>query len=350
MKPSLSATRRCGRPRAGAAGRPRGIGLVELMIALTLGLFLVGGVISIFVTNRQAFRTTEQLSRMQENARTAFELMSRSLREAGGTPCGRGMPTANVLVDAGTTWWANWADGLRGYDGATAAPGVSFGTAAGQRISGTDAIFAVHVNANTGASVTNHNPPAAVLHVASPAHGLTPGDIVMACDYRQAAIFQVTNANPASVAIVHNTGSSVSPGNCSKGLGVPTVCTAVGTGYSFLGGHLARLSSELWYVGSNGRGGRSLYRARLFNNAGAASVRLEEIAEGVTGLQIAYLQTNNAGVLADHYAAPGSVTSWPLVVAARITLTLQSTEAVGTDGAALRRQMIHVVSLRNRLP
>jgi type IV pilus assembly protein PilW len=320
------------------------------MIALALGLFLVAGVISIFVTNRQAFRTTEQLSRMQENARTAFELMSRSLREAGGTPCGRGIPTGNVINNAATTWWANWADGLRGYDDTATAPGVTTGTGAAQRVSGTDALFAVYADANTGNPITSHNPPAASFQLNSTGHGLANGDIVLACDYRQAAIFQITNVNVSNSTVVHNTGASVSPGNCSVGLGVPTTCTATGTAYAFQGGHLVRLVSELWYVGNNGRGGRSLYRARLFNNAGVASIRSEEIAEGVTNMQITYLEADTAGVLADQYVAAGSVSSWPLVVATRITLTLQSTEAVGTDGSPLQRQMIHVVSLRNRLP
>lgn len=330
----------------------RGIGLVELMIALTLGLFLMAGVISIFITNRQAFRTTEQLSRMQESARTAFELMARSLREAGGTPCGRGVPTGNVVNDAGTTWWANWADGLRGFDDAVAAGAVAFGTGAGQRINGTDAFFAIYANANTGNPITNHNPTAASFQLNSAGHDLVDGDIVLACDYRQAAIFQLTNVNASNATVVHNTGvAGVAPGNCSKGLGVPTNCSNVnGTAYTFQGGHLVKLSSETWYVGANGRGGRSLYRARLFNNAGTASVRNEEIAEGVTNMQIVYLEANNAGVLPDDYVAASSVTSWPRVVAARITLTLQSREAVGTDGAALTRQMVHVVSLRNRLP
>ena len=65
----------------------RGFSLVELMIALALGLFLTGVAITIVINNRQTFRTAENQARMQENARAAFEMMARDLRGAGGNPC-----------------------------------------------------------------------------------------------------------------------------------------------------------------------------------------------------------------------------------------------------------------------
>lgn len=66
----------------------RGFSLVELMIAIVLGLVVMGGVISIFVANRQAFRVSENMAHVQENARVAFELLARDLREAGETHAG----------------------------------------------------------------------------------------------------------------------------------------------------------------------------------------------------------------------------------------------------------------------
>lgn len=327
----------------------RGIGLVELMVALLLGLFIIGGVITLFVNNQQASRSTEQLSRLQENARIAFELMARSLREAGGTPCGSNLPTGNVINNAASTWWADWSNGVRGYDGDDISSAVSFGTESGQRIAGTDAVFLVFADSNSGTTIDDHNEAAATFHVNTTEHGLTDGEIVVACDYHQAALFQVTNISSSSASVVHNTGTG-SPGNCSKGLGYPTVCTALGTPYEFEGGHLVKLSAEFWYVGANSRGGRSLFRAKLYNNGGTPDARNEEIAEGVTDMQLVYLSTDAAGSLGTSYQEEDSVAAWPQVVAARLSLTLQSTQPVGVDGAPLQRRTIHVVSLRNRLP
>lgn len=328
----------------------RGFGLIELMIALALGLFLVGGAISVFVTNQQAYRTTEQLSRMQESGRTAVELMARQLREAGGSPCGRGIPTANTINNPGTHWWANWGDGIRGYENAVAADGVDIGTDAGERIDGTDAVFLVFANANHATAIQSHNPVSAQFDVGTNDHGLSDGEIVMVCNYRQAALLQVTSASPTNSTVVHNTGTA-SPGNCSKGLGFPTDCSSEnGNQYVFNSGFLIRLSSEIWYVGANGRGGRSLYRARMVNTAGTPTTVAEEIAEGVTDLQLTYMQLDSTGAPPADYVDASTVTAWEDVSAVRVTLTLQSLQNVSTDNAPLQRQMTYVVTLRNRLP
>jgi type IV pilus assembly protein PilW len=133
--------------------------------------------------------------------------------------------------------------------------------------------------------ITEHNGPAAQFKVNTTAHGFVDGDIVLVCDYKQAAIFQITSASDTNVTIVHNTGNTVDPGNCSKGLGYPTVCSTNGTAYSFeSGGFLTKLTAHSWYIGFNGRGGRSLYRVRLIQSGGNAATVTEEIAEGVSSI------------------------------------------------------------------
>jgi type IV pilus assembly protein PilW len=60
-----------------------GLTLVELMIAMVIGLVLVGGVIQIFIANNQTYRVTENMSRMQENGRFALDIMGKIIRTAG---------------------------------------------------------------------------------------------------------------------------------------------------------------------------------------------------------------------------------------------------------------------------
>ena len=52
----------------------KGFTLVELMVALVLGFILIAGVLNIFNSNRENFRVTENLARIQENSRVAFDL------------------------------------------------------------------------------------------------------------------------------------------------------------------------------------------------------------------------------------------------------------------------------------
>ncbi|MDO9107004.1 MAG: PilW family protein [Methylovulum sp.] len=60
-----------------------GLTLIELMIAMLLGVFLIGGVVQIFVSSKQTYRMQEGLSRLQENGRFAMDFISRDLRMAG---------------------------------------------------------------------------------------------------------------------------------------------------------------------------------------------------------------------------------------------------------------------------
>lgn len=338
--------------------RQAGFGLIELMIAMTLGLFLLGGVISLFVANREAYRSHENLAHMQDNARIAFELMARELRVAGGNPCGA-TQMVNVLNSPASDWWSNWdAGAIQGFEiTADITPIVVTGTAAGQRVDGTDAILIRSGSSDNGVVITDHNPNSAQFKVNTKDHGLEDGDIVMACDGGSGAIFQITNANSNNVTVVHNTGGAFSPGNCSKGLGYadPPLCTTNGTPKTFEdNGFIVQLSASFWYIGNNDRGGRSLFRIRLTSSAGNAGTTTDEIAEGVRDLQIEYLTSNGTEppTLANSYLAGSSITDWGSnaanpVVAVRMALDLESLDKVGTDGTTLKRQIMHVVSLRN---
>jgi type IV pilus assembly protein PilW len=65
--------------------RQAGFSLVEMMVAMTLGLLLVVVIGQVFVTAKESYRTTEDLSRLQENARFAAAQMSRVIRMAAFT-------------------------------------------------------------------------------------------------------------------------------------------------------------------------------------------------------------------------------------------------------------------------
>ncbi|MBA4288527.1 MAG: hypothetical protein C0439_06025 [Pseudomonas sp.] len=60
-----------------------GLSIVELMVAMALGLLLMTGVVQVFLSSRQTYAANEAMSRMQENGRFALEFMARSARLAG---------------------------------------------------------------------------------------------------------------------------------------------------------------------------------------------------------------------------------------------------------------------------
>lgn len=72
-----------GNPRPAAAHRfEAGMTLIELMVALAIGMFLMIGAMTVFQQSRTTFRVTESVSRLQENARFALDAIEPDIRMA----------------------------------------------------------------------------------------------------------------------------------------------------------------------------------------------------------------------------------------------------------------------------
>ena len=317
------------------SGRPLkqcGFTLIELMIAMVLGLLLIGGVVSVVLANGQASRANTALAQVQDSARMAFELLARDLRQAGATGCGNfsaeiasGLGTVNPMLNGAVVPWT----GVRGYPAGATIPGTV------SRIANTDAVY---VQGITGAgfllveaestTVLDPTDPNIVISrdsrydFVAPAGAISDGNIVLACNSGSAAVFRA---------------SSVS------GSGDVSMTDATGTGFddTFGGGLVARVNNNLWYIGDNGRaqeGGRSLFRQRLGNDGSAVT---EEIIPGVSDMTINYREGDNA----DFVANPGN---WEAVTAVEITLTIDSPDArASTDNTRMQREFTTLIGLRN---
>lgn len=62
--------------------RIAGVTLIELMVALTIGSFLMLGTVTVFTQSRTTYRVNESLSRLQENARFVIDAIEPDLRMA----------------------------------------------------------------------------------------------------------------------------------------------------------------------------------------------------------------------------------------------------------------------------
>jgi len=65
------------------AATQRGLSLIELMIAMVIGLFLIAVIGVLFVNSKTTYLSQDANSRLQENARFAIELLGRQARMAG---------------------------------------------------------------------------------------------------------------------------------------------------------------------------------------------------------------------------------------------------------------------------
>lgn len=63
--------------------KQRGLTLIELMIALLLGLILTGGAMQVFLSSKESYRLMESNSQLAQNGRLALEFMTNAITMAG---------------------------------------------------------------------------------------------------------------------------------------------------------------------------------------------------------------------------------------------------------------------------
>ncbi len=264
--------------------RTGGFSLVELMIAMVLGILVMGAAFAVFMSNQNTYRANEGLNRIQESARTAVELMSRDIRAAGGSACSNlatmeTNDTESVLLDRTPV----------------------FGDANEVTVvSGSELAYATE--ASTASTVT-----IAEGELDAAADAFDVGDVVVLCDAQKTFVATVT------------------------GLANRTVTFSPSATFHYpVSVMLGRFRSTRWFVGANVRGSNSLFVSRA---AGAQ----EEVAEGVEDVQFSYL------VGGAYTNAPAN---WNNVGAVRMVLTLQAQNTV--EGETLERTVTSVVNLRDR--
>lgn len=311
--------------------RQSGFNLIELMISMLLGLLVVGAAIGIFLSNRQTYTATEGLSRIQESARTGFEMMAQDIREAGGNPCDSGLPVANVLNNPAASWWTNWALPLTGYENSnpsnlTITPG-------------TDAIQILSAGTG-GATVTAHNAATQTLTLNAAAPDLHSNAIMLLCDRQQLAVLQMSSVSGTTARY-----SSGGLNSCTRLGRLPGVCVAGSNNYTYeINSILTEVRAVRWYIAasSGGAGGTSLYQEVI---APGGTSQKSEIADGVTGLQFKYLSTGLTG-----YQDANVVANWANVIAVQISMTVSSSTAAGAGKPPVTRTFSTIVSIRNRNP
>jgi len=65
------------------ANRSQGFTLVEIMLAITLSLILIAGVVQVYLSSKTSFLMQNQLARIQENERISMDFLQRDISQAG---------------------------------------------------------------------------------------------------------------------------------------------------------------------------------------------------------------------------------------------------------------------------
>ncbi|CDI03864.1 exported hypothetical protein [Candidatus Competibacter denitrificans Run_A_D11] len=75
----------------------RGFSLVEILVALSISLILLSGMISVLLSSKQSYLRKESLSYMQENLRVASELLRKTLSMAESVQ--QGSNENQIIID-----------------------------------------------------------------------------------------------------------------------------------------------------------------------------------------------------------------------------------------------------------
>jgi type IV pilus assembly protein PilW len=326
--------------------RSRGFSLVELMVAMVLGLVLIGGVVSVLMANKRSYRTNEGLSQVQETARSAYELIARDVRQSGTTGCDNARKMGNIFDTPTGAWWKQW-EGIHGFDNTEVDSAVAFGTGADKRVSGTDSLRLRGID-GLGFPIESHSTGSGqiVLQTAnSTATSFNNSEEMIICDFNHSTMFMAGNYTGASRTIAYSL-----TGNSTTGMGFPTNPDgSSGNVYQFQkNAWVGRLGATDWYIGNNSRGGRSLYRIRLDSNS---TLVTEEVVAGVTDMQIRYGVNGSDTIDVASAVAAGD---WAKVNSVFITLSIDSTETnvstdTSTNSGKLNRTYTYIITMRNRV-
>jgi prepilin-type N-terminal cleavage/methylation domain-containing protein len=127
----------------------RGLSLIEVMIAITLSLILMAGLIQFFIGNKQSLQVQQAINGLQENGRYAMRVVTDSLHMAdhwGGVEANlvSGTPAVAGIGGCDAAWILNVAEGIRGFEGAAAVPMPAGCVAAADYQPNTDAFVVRH--------------------------------------------------------------------------------------------------------------------------------------------------------------------------------------------------------------
>jgi len=75
----------------------QGFSLVELMIAMALGLFLIAGIATVYVSSKDTYALRDQISELDENARMAITTLREHIENAGYAS-NTGLPVEHYIL------------------------------------------------------------------------------------------------------------------------------------------------------------------------------------------------------------------------------------------------------------
>ncbi len=258
----------------------RGLSLVELMVATTIGLLLTSAIVGLFASSKRAHTDSMDRGIMYENGRYAISVLSNELR----------------LTEF---WGATRAADIINSDGLNAIVGDCSGNAAGYNVN--NSLWGI---TTATATITSC--------------------ITDAKAGTDAFVIKHVAATPTAVASLDSTRTYLMTneflGILFDGADTPPSTVAGG---DVPGGQAWEYTSTLYYIREETGEVPALYRKQLRGSSWGES---EEIANGIENMRLLYGVDTNLDGVADKYDN-ATAANWTNVVAARVYLLMRSEKA-----------------------
>lgn len=375
--------------------RQQGLSLIELMIAMVLGLLVVGAILQLFLGSRVTQMSNEALARVQENGRFSMELLKAEFREVGthgfcaadmeirnhlrsdcsnyvnsiynpdrafvgweytGTGRGEAFTLAESDIAPVTGNTANWtsADGA----GTINLPDIL----EGEVVIGSDLVVVRQPVVVPNVTADGNQPANANAITLNGSNQLDKNEVVLITNCTTGAdLFQNrSNGNASAVSAGSGNCGNPGPGN-QNGLDWSTAYDE--------SMQMFRIRVLAYYIGYDATTGEpGLYRADLSD--GTSNITTEELVQGVETMQILYgyslpVEQGGDGQTVDFWLPADEVPDWQFVIGVRLSLLLRSpdnmtgeavqrtfdlasTQFTHPEDGRLRQPFFASISLRNR--
>ena len=334
-----------------------GFSLVELMVGMAIGLFLVAVMGAVYLGSRSTFVAQESGSRMQENGRFVMDTIAYDLRMSGFRGC-LGSEAVDNTLNTPTALLYNFAEPVWGarHTGAAWSPALP-APANGLGAVAEGDVLVVRRPTGLGWSLIGEMASTSAALSITPSAGFAQGDLLVVADCASGAVVQATNASPGTDgSIAHATGAGgVLPGVARNALNRVYANDA----------RVWRMQTLIYFLANSARrpGERALwvYTSPTYNG----NAERAELVTGVERLAVTYGVDSNGDFAADRFARADQVANWAQVVNARVELLQvggrdsQASQAqpyvfggqtVTPADRKLRSVMSMLVSLRNAVP
>ena len=354
----------------------RGFSLIELMLALALGLVVTWGIVQLFIGNSKTYSSLNGQSRLQENARYALDFISRSARSSGYFGCAPNVfnTTLNETLensfefniaspiqafsyggdgtDTGIGDWAPAAGDMPREAGATTMNAAVDGT--GLLFDSTDdgavlpADMVVFRRVESPERISGDVAPNANPVVEDDGDvDFAVNDFLVISDCKFATVFRATGLAPGagSITLQRNTGPGLYENRNGIGLG-----NHFGDVIGLQGTTVGRIVTDIFFVGrGTGRNNRGQQVSSLFRRSGTAAP--VELVEGVTDLRVLFGVDTDPTDVSD---APNTYVVMDAVDldneairTMRIQVTVSSVDVPPDATNVVTRTFVQTINLRN---